>query len=92
MKNVENKFESIFIRAANKKNYDACLNTILKDFKNFPSKEIFNPTIAMKRYNRDIDWRKVEKGPEMDDEDGGGLGRGRLRGVHHQPDLRGVGL
>lgn len=35
----------------------------------FPSKEIFNPTIAMKRYNRDIDWRKVEKGPEMDDED-----------------------
>jgi DNA-binding beta-propeller fold protein YncE len=35
----------------------------------FPSKEIFNPTNAMKRYNRDIDWRKVMKGPEMDDED-----------------------
>jgi DNA-binding beta-propeller fold protein YncE len=35
----------------------------------FPSKEIFNPTNAMKRYNRDIDWRKVIKGPEMDDED-----------------------
>jgi DNA-binding beta-propeller fold protein YncE len=35
----------------------------------YPSKEIFNPTNAMKRYNRDIDWRKVEKGPDMDDED-----------------------
>jgi hypothetical protein len=23
----------------------------------------------MKRYNRDIDWRKVMKGPAMDDED-----------------------
>ena len=23
----------------------------------------------MKRYNRDIDWRKVEKGPDMDDVD-----------------------
>ena len=35
----------------------------------FPSKEIFNPSTAMKKYHRDIDWRKVEKGPEMDDED-----------------------
>ena len=35
----------------------------------FPSKEIFNTTNAMKRYNRDIDWKKVTKGPEMDDED-----------------------
>jgi hypothetical protein len=23
----------------------------------------------MKRYNKDIDWRKIMKGPEMDDED-----------------------
>ena len=35
----------------------------------FPSKEIFDPQIAMKRYNRNIDWRKIMKGPEMDDED-----------------------
>ncbi|MEP7229025.1 MAG: bifunctional YncE family protein/alkaline phosphatase family protein [Ginsengibacter sp.] len=35
----------------------------------FPSKEVFEPQIAMKRYNRKIDWRKVMKGPEMDDED-----------------------
>ncbi len=35
----------------------------------FPSKEVFDPQIAMKRYNRKIDWRKVMKGPEMDDED-----------------------
>lgn len=35
----------------------------------YPSKEIFNTTNAMKRYNRDIDWRKVEKGPNMDDVD-----------------------
>jgi len=35
----------------------------------YPSKEIFNTTNAMKRYNRDIDWKKIEKGPDMDDED-----------------------
>jgi DNA-binding beta-propeller fold protein YncE len=34
----------------------------------FPSPEVFNPQVAMRRYNRSIDWRKVEKGPEMDDE------------------------
>jgi hypothetical protein len=35
----------------------------------FPSTEVFDPQSAMKKYNRTIDWRKVEKGPEMDDED-----------------------
>ena len=35
----------------------------------FPSKEVFDPQVAMKRYNRKIDWRKVMKGPEMDDEE-----------------------
>ena len=35
----------------------------------FPSKEVFDPQQAMKRYNRNIDWCKVLKGPEMDDED-----------------------
>jgi DNA-binding beta-propeller fold protein YncE len=34
----------------------------------FPSLEVFNPQVAMRRYNRSIDWRKIEKGPEMDDE------------------------
>lgn len=34
-----------------------------------PSKSVFNPSEAMKRYNKNIDWRKVMKGPEMDDED-----------------------
>ena len=34
----------------------------------FPSKEVFDPQVAMKRYNKTIDWRKIEKGPEMDDE------------------------
>ncbi|MEO5595426.1 MAG: alkaline phosphatase family protein [Chitinophagaceae bacterium] len=29
---------------------------------------IFNVTKAMKKYNRDIDWHKVEAGPDMDDE------------------------
>ena len=28
---------------------------------------IFDVTKAMKKYNRDIDWRKVMKGPDMDD-------------------------
>jgi len=35
----------------------------------FPSKTVFDPQIAMKRYNKNIDWRKVMKGPEMDDEE-----------------------
>ncbi len=43
----------------------------------FPSKEVFDPQIAMKRYNRNIDWRKVLKGPEMDDED-------EIRKEHYQ--------
>lgn len=30
---------------------------------------VFDVTKAMKKYHRDIDWRKVMKGPEMDDED-----------------------
>ena len=30
---------------------------------------IFDAEKAMKRYNRTIDWRKIEKGPDMDDED-----------------------
>ena len=33
-----------------------------------PSTEVFDPQVAMKRYNKTIDWRKIEKGPEMDDE------------------------
>lgn len=35
----------------------------------FPSKSVFDPQKAMKRYNKKIDWRKIMKGPEMDDED-----------------------
>ena len=30
---------------------------------------VFDPAKAMKRYNRNIDWRKVMQGPEMDDEE-----------------------
>ncbi|HEV8084432.1 MAG TPA: bifunctional YncE family protein/alkaline phosphatase family protein [Chitinophagaceae bacterium] len=43
----------------------------------FPSKQVFDPQIAMKRYNRKIDWHQVMKGPEMDDE-------GDLRKEHYQ--------
>jgi hypothetical protein len=35
----------------------------------FPSKEVFDPKVAMKKYGRDIDWKKIMKGPDMDDED-----------------------
>jgi DNA-binding beta-propeller fold protein YncE len=35
----------------------------------FPSPEVFDAQLAMKKYSRTIDWRKIEKGPEMDDED-----------------------
>ena len=34
-----------------------------------PSKSIFDPQQAMDRYDKTIDWRKIMKGPEMDDED-----------------------
>lgn len=30
---------------------------------------IFDADLAMKKYNRTIDWRKIEKGPEMDDQE-----------------------
>jgi hypothetical protein len=35
----------------------------------FPDKRVFDPQKAMNRYNRTIDWRKIEQGPKMDDED-----------------------
>lgn len=35
----------------------------------YPDKRVFDPEQAMKKYNRQIDWRKVEKGPDMDDEE-----------------------
>jgi hypothetical protein len=35
----------------------------------FPDKRIFDTKNAMKRYNRDVDWKAVMKGPEMDDEE-----------------------
>lgn len=58
--------------------YDATA-TLLQDFftskpdfspynLTFPSKEVFDPQEAMKRYNRKIDWRKILKGPDLDDE------------------------
>ena len=30
---------------------------------------VFDPQKAMSRYNKTIDWRKIEKGPDMDDEE-----------------------
>jgi YVTN family beta-propeller protein len=35
----------------------------------FPDKRVFDPQKAMDRYNKNIDWRKIQQGPEMDDED-----------------------
>ncbi|NDC79211.1 MAG: phosphoesterase, partial [Chitinophagia bacterium] len=35
----------------------------------FPDRRVFDPKVAMRRYGRETDWRKVMKGPEMDDED-----------------------
>lgn len=34
----------------------------------YPDKRVFDADKAMKKYNRSIDWRKVEQGPKMDDE------------------------
>ncbi len=35
----------------------------------FPSKEVFDPKLALKKFHRYDDWRKVLKSDEMDDED-----------------------
>jgi len=35
----------------------------------FPDKRVFDAKAAMRRYGRETDWRKVMKGPEMDDEE-----------------------
>ena len=35
----------------------------------FPSKTVFDPAKAMKRYSKNIDWRKIIKGPELDNEE-----------------------
>jgi DNA-binding beta-propeller fold protein YncE len=42
------------------------------DFKPYtlelPDKRVFDPAKAMKKYNKEIDWRKIMQGPVMDDE------------------------
>jgi hypothetical protein len=35
----------------------------------YPSKEAFDWDLAMKKYKRGIDWKSIEKGPDMDDVD-----------------------
>lgn len=35
----------------------------------FPDKRVFDAEQALKRYNKTIDWRKVQQGPKMDDAD-----------------------
>ncbi|MFL5787860.1 MAG: bifunctional YncE family protein/alkaline phosphatase family protein, partial [Flavisolibacter sp.] len=45
----------------------------------FPSNNVFDPVRAMKKYNRNIDWRHVLKGPDMDDED-------EIRNAHYKSD------
>ena len=43
------------------------------DFTNYnlelSDKRIFDPSKAMKRYKRDLDWKKIMQGPDMDDKD-----------------------
>jgi hypothetical protein len=34
----------------------------------FPSQEVFDWDKAMKKYNKNLDWRKIKQGPSMDDE------------------------
>lgn len=33
-----------------------------------PDKRVFDPSKAMKKYKRDLDWKKIMQGPAMDDE------------------------
>jgi hypothetical protein len=55
--------------------------TTKPDFKPFmlemSDKRVFDSKVAMKKYKRDIDWRSVMKGPEMDDAD-------ELKKVHYE--------
>ena len=59
--------------------YDATA-TVLQDFftdkpdytpyrTEIPSREVFDADASMKKYHRPIDWRTIEKGAEMDDEE-----------------------
>ena len=59
--------------------YDATA-TVLQDFftdkpdysaykTEIPSQSVFDANLSMKKYHRPIDWRTIEKGAEMDDED-----------------------
>ncbi len=34
-----------------------------------PDKGVFDPQKVMNRYNKNIDWRKIQQGQKMDDED-----------------------
>ena len=59
--------------------YDATANGLQDFFTNkpdytpyklvFPSKEVFDPALALKKFHRYEDWRKVIKSGDMDDED-----------------------
>lgn len=33
----------------------------------FPDKRVFDWDLAMKKYNKTLDWKKIQKGPDMDD-------------------------
>jgi hypothetical protein len=59
--------------------YDATA-TVLQDFftdkpdytpyrTEIPSREVFDADKSMRKYHRPIDWRTIEKGAEMDDEE-----------------------
>jgi len=48
-----------------------------------PDKRVFDPQKAMNRYNKNIDWRKIMKGPEMDDEE-------EIRKEHYKVEKKAV--
>ena len=33
----------------------------------FPDKKVFDWDLAMKKYNKKLDWKKIKQGPDMDD-------------------------
>ena len=33
----------------------------------FPDKRVFDWDLAMKKHNKTLDWKKIQKGPDMDD-------------------------
>jgi hypothetical protein len=54
----------------------------------FPSQEVFDWNKAMKKYNQPIDWRKIQQGPKMDNEEEQRSEHKKVSGVKYRTKKR----